>query len=860
MPRILPSAIALLTFVLIAPAQEPLRTAGERPVDIKHIRLDLKVDLPKRTVDAEAFLRFRTFRPTKHVTLDAVGFEVKHVVLGAVNASDENNPEQDKPRPPLTFRHDGKKLDVDLPAEWPAEQDGWLVISYRVREPKDGLFFFGPTATEPNVPFTVWSQGESITNRYWFPCLDHPDQKQTTELVVTVAHGFEVLSNGKLVETKPNDDKTVTFHWKQDQPHVSYLVTLVVGKFDIVREQWNGKEVSYYVPVGRKSDIARTFGRTREMLDFYSRRFGIDYPWEKYSQIVVEQFTAGGMENTSATTLTDWGLISERAALDSDAEGLIAHELAHQWWGDLVTCRDWSHVWLNEGWASFCEVLWAEHGKGKEEAAYDLIHKARAVLGNQTAKERPIVDRRYAFPDAMFDARAYPKGAWVLHMLREQLGETDFWKAVKAYGSEHKYKSVETRDFRGTLERVTGRNLERFFYDWTERPGWPVLETKVEYLGDDKLTKIHVKQAQAGEPFHLTLPIRYFTGESGNGAWHEERLPMTEKEQTFFIRNTSPKQFEIDPRLTLLTEWKIDQGRHLWAEQLNSSPSVAVRIRAAEHFGKSKEPADRELLAECLKSEKFWAVAAEIARALGESGGDTSRDALIAGLKGQHPKVRRACAEAMGKLVGDPRAASALKEVLKAGDTSEYVESAAIEAYAKLRQNDTVTVLLPCLVKPSDHEMLRTAALRGLGESQDMSALDTLVSWTHRGKPRETRSAALRALATLARSANPTDEQCKQIADAIAACLEGETQPIRRAAVEAIRELGQSATPSVPVLEMIARHETNDRIAELAKKALEQIRANTPAPVEVTRLREELEKLKKDNESLRERLQRVEKR
>ncbi len=377
MKRFLPALFFLVIGLGQAFSQQPLRVAGDRPVDIRHIRLDLKVDLPKKTVDATAYLRFRTTHSIRHVPLDAVGFEVSQVSLGAVNPSANDNPEQDKPRPPLVFRHDGKTLDIDLPNEWPEGRDGWLVVNYRVREPKDGLYFFGPTAAEPNVPLTVWSQGESITNRYWFPSLDHPDQKQTTELIVIVADGFEVLSNGKLINKKVNDDKTVTFHWKQDKPHASYLVTLVVGKFDIVRDKWKGKEVSYYVPVGRKKDIARTFGRTREMIDFFSRRFGVDYPWEKYAQVVVEQFTAGGMENTSATTLTDFGLISERAAVDSDAEWLISHELAHQWWGDLVTCRDWAHIWLNEGWASFCEVVWAEHGKSKDEAMYDLIHKSR---------------------------------------------------------------------------------------------------------------------------------------------------------------------------------------------------------------------------------------------------------------------------------------------------------------------------------------------------------------------------------------------------------------------------------------------------------------------------------------------------
>ncbi len=405
-----------------------------------------------------------------------------------------------------------------------------------------------------------------------------------------------------------------------------------------------------------------------------------------------------------------------------------------------------------------------------------------------------------------------------------------------------------------------GRNLERFFYDWTERPGWPSLQVKVEYLADSKLTKIQVKQLQPGEPFQLDLPISHFVGASGQGAWQEDRLPITEKEHTFFLKQASASQIEIDPRLTLLAEWHIDQGRNLWAEQLKSSSSVSVRIRSAEHFGKSKEPADRDLLADCLKHEKFWGVAAEIARALGDSGGDACRDALIAGLKNAQPKVRRACVEALGKFTDDPKAATAVKELLKSGDASENVESTAVSTYGHFRTKDAVAVLMPWLAKPSDHEMLRSAALHGLGASQDMSVLDTLISWTKRGKPHQTRLAALGALANLARTGNPDEAQRKNIAAAVGACLEGETPRIRGAAVGAVRELGRSASTSVPVLEMIALHDTNPRIAELAKKAVEQIRSNTPAPVEISRLRQELEKLKKSNEELKQRLDRQSKR
>ncbi|HEY8503574.1 MAG TPA: M1 family aminopeptidase, partial [Gemmataceae bacterium] len=815
-------------------------------------------DLPARTVDGTATLTFTAMRDLGHVALDAVDFEVQSVRLAPASDGNEGGP--GRAFRDVPFRHDGRRLHVTLPGGgWKAGRDGVLAVEYRVRDPKDGLFFFRPTPAEPDLPLTVWSQGEAITNRYWFPCLDHPGEKQTTELVVTVADGFEVLSNGRLVDRRPNGDGTVTFHWKQDKPHVSYLVTLVVGKFAVVKEEWNGKPVLYYVPPEREADVARTFGRTREMLDFFSRRFGIDYPWEKYAQVTVEQFTAGGMENTSATTLTQNSLHDERAALDSDADGLIAHELAHQWWGDLVTCRDWAHLWLNEGFATFAEVIWDEYKRGPDEGAYTLLGKARRALSG--GKERPIVDRRYASPRMMFDARAYPKGAWVLHMLRCELGEDAFWKGVRAYGLEHRYQSVETSDFRRTLERVTGRSLERFFYDWTERPGHPVLHVECEYLPETKQVRVAVRQKQPGEPFHFTLPVVVRDGTSAGQARLE--LRMTEKEQVVFSGPLAepPSMILIDPDQTVLAEFDVRKGRDLWEAQLLRGPTVAARVRAAEHFGKSKSPRDRELLARALKGEKFWGVRAEIAGALGESGGDVCRDALAAGLAHDDPKTRRACAENLGKFPRDEKAAAALKGLLKKGDPSYFVEAAALSAYAKLEQPDAVSVLLPWLAKPSHAEVLRVAALRGLGDAGDLEALDTLVTWTRRGKPREARTAAMAALAELARTGLPDDRQRRKVLDSLTACLtgKGEMPRVRRAAVSALRSLGQAAEPGVEALEVLVRHDPDEFVRDLARRAIDEIRGNAPQATELKRLREELEKLRRQNRELAERLDRFDK-
>jgi aminopeptidase N len=841
-----PLAVLIALVAVRAQTPEPFRAAADRPVDVKHIRLDLKVDLPNKTVDGIATLNIESLRPVTSLSLDAVEFEVKKVTLADDNGGT-----------PLPFSHDGKKLDVDLDPAWPAHHAATLRVEYRVRDPRAGLHFFHPTPAEPDLPSTVWSQGEPTENRYWFPSFDHPGQKQTTELVVTAADGFEVLSNGKLVDKKTNGDGTVTWHWSQQQPHVSYLVTLVVGKFDVVRDDWRGKEVSYYVPVGHRADIGRSFGRTREMLDVFSRKFGIDYPWEKYAQVVVEQFTNGGMENTTATTLNDYALLDERSLLDGDVDGLVSHELAHQWWGDLVTCKDWAHIWLNEGFASFAEVVWDEHRWGPDGGQLELYRKMGGAIAG--GKDRPIVDRRYASPDSMFDSRAYPKGAWVLHMLRKQLGDDVFWRGVRTYGNENRYKSVETGDFRKVMERVSGKNLERFFYDWTERPGHPVLTVTPTYLPDTKQLRVEVKQTQKGEAFQFPLPIAYVGSGPSTAESGRETGTVTDREHVFFVNVASrPRMVLIDPDLTVLCELTEEKGRTLWAAQLREGPTAASRLTAANHFGKSKRPEDREALAAALTAEKLWGVQVEIARALGQSGGDASRDALIAGLKLPDARVRRACVDALGKFRRDAGATAALKAKLREGDASLGVESELLHAYSDIQPPDVVAVLLPFLAKPSRNDALRVAAIRGLGNSQDLSALDPLVSSAAKGKPYRVRTAALGALAELARTGNPSDEQRKKIVTAVTTDLENEGRRVRMAALAALRKLGQSAAVSLPALEAIARHDPDGRVQELAKKAVESIQSNAPAPVELTRLKEELERVRKANEALQERLDRFE--
>ncbi|MBE85273.1 MAG: peptidase M1, partial [Gemmatimonadetes bacterium] len=541
MPRSRSAFSLILTFAVLLGAktsaftEDALRTAASRPVDILHIRLDLDVQLKAKTVAGSATIDFVAIQPTRTLSLNAVGHEVSLVkVVGKKTGK-------------VSFENSGETIDIDLGRTLSRGEKGRVQIDYRVRDPKAGLYFFQPSKAEPDVPLTVWSQGEPTANRHWFPCLDNPNERQTTELLATVDDGFEVLSNGSLESKKKLENGRVKFHWKQAKPHVAYLVTLVVGEFEIGRTEWRGRPVTYYVHKNRAADIERTFRNTSKMLDFFSERFGIEYPWEKYAQVVVEQFMWGGMENTSATTLYPATMHDERALIDGNPDWLIAHELGHQWWGDLVTCKDWSHLWLNEGFATYCETLWAEHYKGKDERDYLLYNESKQARSG-SALTRPVVDRRYPDPSTMFDSRAYPKGGWILHMLRSQLGDDDFFRGIQRYGTVYAYQTVETNDLRQVFEKLYGVSLERFFYDWTQRPGHPTLLVKSSYSAKEKQMKLEVKQTQKADPFHIPLRIE-LTMPGDEKPVVLERL-MTDREFTSYLPvQKRPTLVRVDPEI-----------------------------------------------------------------------------------------------------------------------------------------------------------------------------------------------------------------------------------------------------------------------------------------------------------------------
>ncbi len=827
-----------------ADKDRPWRFPPDRVVDIRHIALDLKVNLQERTVSGTAMIELTALRDVPSIRLDAVDMNVAQVTMARARAA----------AAPAEFHHDGKLIEI-LCGEKPLMEGdrATIRVHYTVANPPAGLQFFGPSDAEPDVPWVMWSQGETADNRFWIPCVDHPSEFQSTEMLVTVPAGFEAVSNGRLVTRTDNRDRTITFHWSQEKPHAAYLVTLVVAELVSETETWRGRPVTYYVPPKHKADIRRSFGKTLKMLDFFSETTGVEYPWDKYAQVCVEQFSFGGMENTSATTLTPRTLHNERANLDFSSDGLVAHELAHQWFGDFVTCRDWSHGWLNEGFATYFDSLFMEHDLGQDEFDYDMLRNARAAL--EGGKKRPVVDRHFEHADDMFDSRSYPKGACVLHMLRRRLGDDPFFRGIKRYLTTHAHTPVETSDLRKAFEEETGRSLERFFYDWTERPGAPVVDVEFEWLADDRLARVVVKQTQDGEPFEFPLEVQMF-GESSKAA---HRFDITQKEQLAYVPLPfRPTMVLVDPRQEVLMELKERKGRELWTKQLKVGPGTVDRIRAARHFGESKSDGDVKLLQEALAGARFWGVGAEIAEALGHAGGVKARDALVECLAGEHPKVRRECAEQLGSFHRDTTAADALRIRIERGDPSYRVEAAAVASYAKIQPDGAVVFLTSLLSRDSHQEQIRAAVLEGLARQPDPASVDVLLDWIARGKPRECRQAAFRGLGSYGRQNLLAEADARRIVDAITAAMKGERRRLQMPAIDALRELGSASIPALPVLESLAANDPESRVRKAAKEAFAKIREATPGHVELAELRDELKKLREQSQEQKGRLEKLE--
>ncbi|MBP9208423.1 MAG: HEAT repeat domain-containing protein [Kofleriaceae bacterium] len=815
------------------------RFAADRVVDIEHLRLTLTVDPAARTLRGSVALTITVLAPdTRWVELDAVELTIEAVSTGGR---------------PLGHAHDGRRLRVDLGVARPAGETLTLDITYH-GAPRRGLYFVGPDPGYPDKPTQVWTQGQDEDSRFWFPCFDAPHEKATSEVVVTVPAALTALSNGVLLSDREDGAGARTLHWRLDVPHSCYLVTLVVGDFATVRDHWRDLEVTYHVPRGREADAQRTLGRTPQMLDLFSRRFGLPYPYPRYAQVCVADFIFGGMENTSATTLTDAVLLDERAALDHDVDALVAHELAHQWFGDLVTCRDWGEGWLNEGFATYAEYLWREHHEGRDAADLELEDWAAAYFGeDRTRYRRTIATKLYDEPIDIFDHHLYDKGGRVLHMLRQVLGDPAFFASLARYLGKHRLGVVETRDLARAVEDATGRVLDWFFAQWVvDGAGHPELAVDLRWDPDTHQLVARVDQTQRVEGatplFRLPTSLRVRVGGRDRDlpielrdAHHVFHLPLPE----------APSAVIFDPGRVLLAQVKTDKREAWWRAELAEATLATDRMAAAAALGKAASPAALAALDQASRADPYWAVRGAAATALADLGGVRARDLLVARLGDeQHPRARAVVARALGGFPGDEVAGAALAELVERGDPSYFVEAAACLALGKTRSSRAGATLRRAAERPSFADVIRQHAFRGLAEARDQAATPLLLEGTRWGRPSQGRRAAAGALATLHRGRRDAD--AAGVRDHLEQLLVDRDFRVQAAAIEACAVWADPA--SIGALDRLVARELDGRLRRRAREVSRDLAEGNPATDEVRRLRDELDEVKQRLRALHERL------
>ena len=827
------------------------RYGPDKTVEVEEILLTLEPRLAEAVLDGVCTTRMRALdEPVERLAFDAVDLAVSSVT---------------KDGQPQEYRARDGRLEIAFDPILAAGERCEVSVVYRATRPRAGLFFIAPSAAYPHKVAHCWTQSQDENARYWFPCLDYPHSKQPTETTIVVDEGLFALANGDLVERRDEGGKTL-FRYRQEIKHSTYLMTMVAGPFEEIDLGTAGAAkvpVLLYALPGRADDARRAFGKTPAMIDLFEERIGTPYPFARYSQIAVSDFIFGGMENTSATTQTDRVLHDERAALDYSADFLAAHELAHQWFGDLLTCRDWAHAWLNEGFATFFEGVWFERDLGYDEYLYHHLGCLMRYLDEDATRyRRPIVCNRFRDPIELFDRHLYEKGAAVLHILRRDLGEARFWRSIRHYVAQNAQRNVETIDLVRAIEESTGRNMRGFFDRWVMKAGHPEIKISASWDAKRSALTISVDQEQPIDderpPFPFDLPVGLcetrpdrLLRDAGSDAIAGERrlmLKVERQNERFVIPCAGePQLIRIDPGAAILGKVRFALGASAAANVLAADPDPIARIRAADELVRDEGSAARAALADAFRSEPFWGVLAETARILGATRAPWARDLLLQALEHAHPKVRRAVAEALGNW-RESTVADAL--ILRAREDASYlVCAAAAYALGKTRDPRALDFLGALSKQQSWNGTTEAGAVRGLAELADERAFPAILSASELGRDEGLRRAAV---AALGRFGELVEAKRGAAIDATIGLLDDPAFLVQLAAISALEGLGDAR--ALGALDRLARSAHDGRARRDAAEAAMTIREGLRVPAQVVHLREDIDRLREEQKKIAERI------
>ncbi|MFY0630949.1 MAG: M1 family metallopeptidase [Flavobacteriaceae bacterium] len=578
----------LFTFSLIsAQIQDPLaiyRSEKEKVNNLIHTKLAVDFNFKEKELNGEAWVTLTPhFYPTNKVVLDAKAMLIHSITL-------DNKK--------LEYHYDDFEISIDLPKTYKKGEEYILYIKYTARPEKvkqkgssaitsaKGLYFINPTGIDINKPVQVWTQGETEASSCWFPTIDSPNQKTTQEIYITVPEKFVTLSNGALIsQTKKGNNRTD--YWKLNQKHAPYLFFMGVGEYEIIKDSYKNIPVNYYVEKEYAPYAKEIFGMTPEMIGFFSEKLGVEYPWNKYSQIVARDYVSGAMENTTAVIHGEAANQMKGQLIDENRqENTIAHEIFHHWFGNLVTTESWSNLTLNESFANYSEYLWREHKYGKENADAHLFEQIKAYKEADGAPDKSLVRFHYVDKEDMFDAVSYNKGGAILHMLRKYLGDEAFFAGLKKYLTDYKYKAAEVHQLRLTLEEVSGKDLNWFFNQWYFNPGHPKIEVSYDYNTLEKTVTVNLVQIQANE-FKFPIAIDIF--ENGSKIRHNVFVEGRDASFKFSFSSKSPNLIQINADGVLLADFIENKVLSDYMFQLKNAENYEHRREALEEVAKKQD-------------------------------------------------------------------------------------------------------------------------------------------------------------------------------------------------------------------------------------------------------------------------------
>jgi aminopeptidase N len=795
----------LICLLSVASSQErfSLRDPGEAPnrtYDVLHYKIEVTLHEKTKSLDGRVSTTLVPLLPD----LNAVTFNAGQMSIKSVSTSKGTS---------LKFSSTPWTLTINLDKSY-SYRDTLVLITEYSCTPKEGLTFNNTDGALPTKRAQIWSQGEDTTNHFWFPCYDFPNDKSTSEVIGTVNSKYSFLSNGKLLSVKENKQQgTKTYHWRENKPHSSYLIMIAAGEFAILRDSAGKLPLEYYVYPDDTTNARESFKVTPSMIEFFNKATGFPYPWEKYAQIILQDHF-GGMENTSATTLSDtWAVPDARARLDNSPSSLIAHELAHQWWGDVVTCKDFRHMWLNESFASYYDPLYFEFTLGRDEFDYTMYENQRAGIRVDTTRGRkPIVSID------SYGENIYPRGSSVLHMLRFILGDDLYHRAIRHYITKHQFQPVETNDLKVAIEEETGQNLQWFFDEWVYRAGHPIFDVSYRWDESTKQVALSVKQTQVTDSltgiFRMPVDVE-ITTRSGVTT---HRIGILTQDSTYLLSsNDKPLLVIFDKGNWLLKQLRFAKPFEEWKYQAMSARNPVDRYLAVVELSRMPSGGDVvSVLEDRIRNDKFWAVRREaVLRAAQLAGTSDSlksllKPALIVAANDEKPQVRSNAISALRSFRSSDVAA-VMNSALS--DSSYSVLTSALYGLAKVDSTHALGVVKQYLNYPSRQGVVSNTALNAFAQLDSVGAMKVALDRLGKDQIASTRGAALRIVRRYGKGRVDAMTAVKNL-------LQDPDNYIKFLSVQTLGDIGDASV--LPLLEPIANDKENSA-SGAAKQSMEKI-------------------------------------